>query len=82
MRTEAPASRRRSVDDKLSAVTCGVTEFSVGRRAVGGISVVLLDDHEIVERSVRPVLEAAGIEVVGESESAAEARRRDSGPAT
>jgi two-component system, NarL family, response regulator DevR len=40
------------------------------------ISVFLLDDHEIVRRGIRHLLGAAGIEVVGESSTAAEAGRR------
>ncbi len=40
------------------------------------VSVFLLDDHEIVRRGLRELLEAEGIEVVGESGSAAEATRR------
>ncbi|MFC7245244.1 response regulator [Catellatospora aurea] len=41
------------------------------------IRVFLLDDHEVVRRGLRDLLEAAGdIEVVGESGSAAEATRR------
>jgi two-component system, NarL family, response regulator DevR len=44
--------------------------------SAGRITVFLLDDHEIVRRGVRQLLEAAGIVVVGESGSAAEARRR------
>ena len=41
------------------------------------IDVFLLDDHEIVRRGVRGLLEAAGdVAVVGESGSAEEARRR------
>jgi DNA-binding NarL/FixJ family response regulator len=43
----------------------------------GVIRVFLLDDHEVVRRGLRDLLEAAGdIEVVGESGSAAEATRR------
>jgi two-component system response regulator DevR len=42
----------------------------------GAITVFLLDDHEIVRRGVRQLLEAAGIQVIGESASAAEACRR------
>jgi two-component system, NarL family, response regulator DevR len=48
----------------------------------GAITVFLLDDHEIVRRGVRQLLEAAGIQVIGESASAAEACRRIPGPAT
>ena len=41
------------------------------------IRVFLLDDHEVVRRGLRDLLEAGGdIEVVGESGSAAEAERR------
>jgi two-component system, NarL family, response regulator DevR len=43
----------------------------------GPIRVFLLDDHEVVRRGLRDLLEAAGdIEVVGESGLAAEATRR------
>jgi two-component system, NarL family, response regulator DevR len=48
----------------------------VDAESAAGITVFLLDDHEIVRRGVRQLLEAADIEVVGESGSADEARRR------
>src|SRR5215207_7076537 len=49
---------------------------SVAERA-STITAFLLDDHEIVRRGVRGLLEAAGdVDVVGESGSAQEARRR------
>jgi two-component system, NarL family, response regulator DevR len=38
--------------------------------------VFLLDDHEIVRRGLRELLESAGLEVVGEASTAAEALRR------
>jgi len=41
-----------------------------------GVRVFLLDDHEIVRRGVRDLLEAAGLEVVGEAGTAAEALAR------
>jgi two-component system, NarL family, response regulator DevR len=45
--------------------------------SVARIRVFLLDDHEVVRRGLRELLEAAGdIEVVGESGLAEEARRR------
>ena len=41
------------------------------------VRVFLLDDHEVVRRGVRDLLEAAGdIEVVGEASTADEALRR------
>ncbi len=40
------------------------------------IRVFLLDDHEIVRRGLRELLEADGISVIGESASAKEAARR------
>lgn len=41
------------------------------------VRVFLLDDHEVVRRGVRDLLEASGeIEVVGEASTAAEARQR------
>lgn len=40
------------------------------------IRVFLLDDHEIVRRGLREMFEEAGIEVVGEADSAAVALRR------
>jgi DNA-binding NarL/FixJ family response regulator len=41
------------------------------------VRVFLLDDHELVRRGIRALLESeADIEVVGESESAQEAERR------
>jgi DNA-binding NarL/FixJ family response regulator len=44
---------------------------------VSAVSVFLLDDHEIVRRGLRELLElSGGIEVVGESGSAQEAERR------
>jgi DNA-binding NarL/FixJ family response regulator len=44
--------------------------------AAGPIRVFLLDDHEVVRRGLRDLLEDAGIEVVGESGLAREAARR------
>ncbi|WP_370291306.1 response regulator [Nocardioides sp.] len=45
--------------------------------AQGVIRVFLLDDHEMIRRGIRGLLEAeSDIEVVGESDSAAEATRR------
>ena len=45
------------------------------------ITVFLLDDHEIVRRGLRELLEMSGdIEVVGESGSALEAERRIPAP--
>ena len=41
-----------------------------------GIRVFLLDDHEIVRRGLRDVLEAEGLDVVGEAGTAAEALAR------
>lgn len=40
------------------------------------IRVFLLDDHEIVRRGLRELLESAGLEVVGEASTAEEALRR------
>lgn len=40
------------------------------------VRVFLLDDHEIVRRGVRELLESAGLEVVGEAGTAEEALRR------
>jgi two-component system, NarL family, response regulator DevR len=40
------------------------------------IRVFLLDDHEIVRRGLRELLETAGLEVVGEASTAEEALRR------
>ena len=37
------------------------------------ITVFLLDDHEVVRRGLRELLEAAGMEIVGEASTAAEA---------
>ncbi|MCH6469599.1 response regulator [Sinomonas terrae] len=42
----------------------------------GGIRVYVLDDHELVRRGLRELLEDEGMLVVGESGSAAEATRR------
>ena len=39
-------------------------------------TVFLLDDHEVVRRGLRELLEAGGVDVVGESASAQEATRR------
>jgi DNA-binding NarL/FixJ family response regulator len=52
-------------------------QASEQRHEPGRIRVFLLDDHEVVRRGLRELLEAAGdIEVVGESGLADEARRR------
>jgi DNA-binding NarL/FixJ family response regulator len=40
------------------------------------VRVALVDDHEIVRRGLRELLESAGLEVVGEAGTAAEAVRR------
>jgi two-component system response regulator DevR len=48
------------------------TEPSSGRR----IRVFLLDDHELVRRGLRDLLEGAGLEVIGEAGTAAEGRVR------
>lgn len=49
----------------------------VGEEDTSTIRVFLLDDHEIVRRGIRELLEhAGGIDVVGESGSAEEATRR------
>ncbi|MEZ5207202.1 MAG: response regulator transcription factor [Acidimicrobiales bacterium] len=40
------------------------------------VKVFLLDDHEIVRRGLRDLLEAAGFDVVGEAGTAAEALAR------
>ena len=40
------------------------------------IRVFLLDDHEVVRRGVRDMLEEAGLDVVGEASTAEEAVRR------
>ena len=40
------------------------------------VTVFLLDDHEVVRDGLRALLEAAGLEVVGEAGTAAEALRR------
>lgn len=45
-------------------------------RAVPRITVVLADDHPIVRRGVRILLEEAGFELVGEAADAVEARRQ------
>jgi len=44
--------------------------------AAMAIRVFLLDDHEIVRRGLRELLESAGLEVVGEASTAEEALRR------
>jgi DNA-binding NarL/FixJ family response regulator len=52
-------------------------QASEQRHEPGRIRVFLLDDHEVVRRGLRELLEAAGdIDVVGESGLADEARRR------
>jgi len=40
------------------------------------IRVFLLDDHEVVRRGVRELLEEAGLDVVGEASTAEEAVKR------
>src|SRR6476646_5293602 len=49
----------------------------LGEQPARPITVFLLDDHELVRRGIRGVLEAAGdIQVIGESDSAEDAERR------
>jgi DNA-binding NarL/FixJ family response regulator len=67
-------SIRCRVDDAPDTVE-GVTD--TGGAAERGIRVYLLDDHEVVRRGIRELLETeADIEIVGESGLAAEATRR------
>jgi two-component system response regulator DevR len=55
----------------------GVTEDDATATSEGVIRIFLLDDHEVVRRGMRELLESEpGFEVVGESGSAAEAVRR------
>ena len=44
--------------------------------SVGGITIVLADDHPVVRRGLRTVLAEAGIELVAEAADTAEARRK------
>src|ERR1700710_1569173 len=44
--------------------------------AASAVRVFLLDDHELVRRGLRDLVERAGFEVVGEAETAAEGRVR------
>jgi DNA-binding NarL/FixJ family response regulator len=54
-----------------------VSDATQGSDETGGIRVFLLDDHEIVRRGIKELLENEGdITVVGESGSAEEAARR------
>jgi DNA-binding NarL/FixJ family response regulator len=41
-----------------------------------GLGVYVLDDHEVVRRGLRQLLESAGLSIIGESGSAREAVRR------
>jgi len=61
-----------------SALPAGASDVPSGdARSADRIRVFLLDDHEVVRRGLKDLLEAAGdIEVVGESGLAEEARRR------
>ncbi len=45
-------------------------------RAASHITVVLADDHPIVRRGVRILLDEAGLELVGEAADVAQARRQ------
>ena len=44
--------------------------------SVGGITIVLADDHPVVRRGLRTVLAEAGMELVAEAADTAEARRK------
>ncbi len=80
----AMASRRRSSATSGSQLSSSGTAGSIGLVAGGvrqtgpmAIRVFLLDDHEVVRRGLRELLEDAGdLEVVGEASTAAEARQR------
>lgn len=54
----------------------GACQFCGDSIASMAIRVFLLDDHEIVRRGLRELLESAGLEVVGEASTAEEALRR------
>jgi two-component system, NarL family, response regulator DevR len=59
---------------KIAAERHPPLQDSLGRSSAGPISVFLLDDHEIVRRGVRQLLEVEDdIEVIGEAATAAEA---------
>lgn len=69
------------VQDALSRSEPGLSEESDMDKAEGDIqdrriTVFLLDDHELVRRGLRELLEGEGFTVVGESGSAEEAARR------
>jgi two-component system, NarL family, response regulator NreC len=58
-------------------VSRGVVAFGGGRVGSGArITVVLADDHPVVRRGLRTVLEEAGLELVAEAADTAEARRK------
>ena len=84
-RTSSGSSRPRSPADGSASVTPspGITRLrddvpvTVAGEGEHPIRVFLLDDHEVVRRGLRELLEAEpDIEVVGEAESAAAALRR------
>jgi two-component system, NarL family, response regulator DevR len=62
----------------MAGYTCSMADRTVsGASAAERIRVYLLDDHEVVRRGLKELLEVDGdIEVVGESDLADEARRR------
>lgn len=47
-----------------------------GHYPLSGRGVYLLDDHEVIRRGLRQLLESAGVGIAGETGSAREARRR------
>ncbi len=51
-------------------------DAGTGQERTRPLRVALVDDHEIVRRGLRELLEASGVEVVGEAGTAAEAVRR------
>ena len=56
--------------DRLGSVMLSTMDSS---QATDKITVFLLDDHEVVRRGLRDLLEASGMEIVGEASTVAEA---------
>jgi DNA-binding NarL/FixJ family response regulator len=73
--SSTPTDGGRTRDDPVNGGVAMTEQSADGTR--GPIRVFLLDDHEVVRRGITDLLEdAGGIEVVGESGLAEEAKRR------
>jgi two-component system, NarL family, response regulator NreC len=68
------APRHRSSNSHAAHAVVPGGEGRVGNGA--GVTVVLADDHAVVRRGLRMVLEEAGLDLVGEAADTPEARRK------